>query len=131
MNRKYIKETRVNGEVQKELSRIIREEIKDPRIPAMTSVTDVEVTGDLKYAKIYISVLAGSEEKAACMKGLKSATPFIRTKLAKTINLRNTPELTFVLDESIEYGVEMSKKIAALGINKDDNDDAETDDDEE
>ena len=131
MNRKYIKETRVNGEVQKELSRIIREELKDPRIPAMTSVTDVEVTGDLKYAKIYISVLAGSEEKAACMKGLKSATPFIRTKLAKTINLRNTPELTFVLDESIEYGVEMSKKIAALGINKDDNDDAETDDDEE
>ena len=131
MNRKYIKETRVNGEVQKELSRIIREELKDPRIPAMTSVTDVEVTGDLKYAKIYISVLAGSEEKAACMKGLKSATPFIRTKLAKTINLRNTPELTFVLDESIEYGVEMSKKIAALGINKDDTDDAETDDDEE
>ena len=118
-DRKSIKKTRINGEVHKEMSRIIREELKDPRIPAMTSVTDVEVTGDLKYAKIYISVLGSQRDKEGAIIGLKSAAPFIRTQLARTINLRNTPELTFVLDESIEYGVEMSKKIAELDINKD------------
>lgn len=119
-NKKSIKNTRINGEVQKELSRIIREEIKDPRIPLMTSVSDVIVTGDLKYAKIYISVLGSKKEKEDCMAGLKSATPFIRTQLAKTVNLRNTPELNFVLDESIEYGVEMYNKISKLGISSED-----------
>lgn len=119
MNRKYIKETRINGEVQKEISRIIREEIKDPRLPQMTSVTRVSVTGDLKYAKIYISMLAGEEQKNNAMKALKHASSFIRSLLAKNVNLRNTPELTFVLDDSIEYGVEMSKKIDALGVSHD------------
>lgn len=119
-NRKSIKGTRVNGEVRKEMSRIIREELKDPRIPAMTSVTDVEVTGDLKFAKIYISVLGSDSDKQNAIEGLKRATPFIRTQLARSINLRNTPELTFVLDTSIEYGVEMSRKIAELNISKDD-----------
>ena len=114
MNRKYIKETRINGEVQKEISRIIREELKDPRIPAMTSVTDVQVTGDLKFAKVYISMLAGKEEKQAGMEGIKRATSFIRSRLAANVNFSNTPELNFVLDESIEYGVEMSKKIASI-----------------
>lgn len=121
MNKKYIKETRINGEVQKELSRIIREEIKDPRLPQMTSVTRVSVTGDLKYAKAHISILADPEQKQEGIKTLKRATPFIRSMLAKNINLRNTPEITFVLDESIEYGVEMSRKIANLGINQNDN----------
>lgn len=120
MNKKYIKETRINGEVQKEISRLIREEIKDPRVPQVTSVTDVQVTGDLKFAKIYISVLGDDKQKAEAMKGIKSATPFIRSQLAKNVNLRNTPELNFVLDESIEYGVEMSKKIDEL-VNNDNN----------
>ena len=111
-NRKYIKETRINGEVQKELSRIIREEIKDPRLPKMTSVTRVSVTGDLKFAKAYISILGDAEQKEAGIKTLKRAAPYIRSLLAKNVNLRNTPELTFVLDESIEYGVEMSRKIS-------------------
>lgn len=115
-NRKSIKGTRINGEVRKEMSRIIREELKDPRIPEMTSVTDVEVTGDLKYAKIYISVLGNESDKQDAMEGLRSANSFIRSQLAKNVNLRNTPELTFVLDESIEYGAKMSKKIAELNI---------------
>ena len=105
------KSQRINGEVQKELSRIIRMELKDPRINPMTSVTDVMVTQDLKYCKAYISVLGDAESGAETLKGLEQASGFIRRELARTINLRNTPELTFVLDTSIEYGNYMSKRI--------------------
>ena len=110
MSKNTIKNTRLNGEEQKELSNIIRNEIKDPRIGMMTSVTAAEVAPDLKTCKVYISVF-GDEAKKETIRGLKSAEGFIRRMLAKTINLRNTPELTFVLDESIEYGVTMSKLI--------------------
>jgi len=105
------KNQRVNGEVQRELSRIINMEIKDPRINPMTSVTDVIVTPDLKYCKAYISVLGDEESAKDTLEGLKSATGYIRRELARSINLRNTPELLFVIDNSIEYGIEMSKKI--------------------
>ena len=105
------KSQRINGEVQKELSRIIRMELKDPRINPMTSVTDVMVTQDLKYCKAYISVLADEEHAKDTIKGLKSAEGYIRTQLAKKVNLRNTPEISFILDQSIEYGVRMSKLI--------------------
>ena len=105
------KNQRINGEVQRELSRIITMEIKDPRINPMTSVTDVIVTPDLKYCKAFISVLGDEESGRETIEGLKSATGYIRRELARSINLRNTPELTFVLDNSIEYGIEMSKKI--------------------
>ena len=111
MRKNSIKNTRINGEVQKELSRIISMEVKDPRINPMTSVVSVEVTPDLKFAKAYISVLGDEESKQATEQGLKKASPFIRSQLAKRLNLRNTPELTFVLDQSIEYGVNMSKMI--------------------
>ena len=111
MRKNSIKNTRINGEVQKELSRIISMEVKDPRINPMTSVVSVEVTPDLKFAKAYISVLRDEESKQATKEGLKKASPFIRSQLAKRLNLRNTPELTFVLDQSIEYGVNMSKMI--------------------
>jgi ribosome-binding factor A len=111
MRKNSNKNMRINGEVQRELSNIIRNEIKDPRIHLMTSVTDVEVAPDLKTAKVFISVLGTDEEKADTMKGLKSAEGYIRTKLARSINLRNTPELKFILDESIEYGMNMSKLI--------------------
>ena len=111
MRKNSIKNTRINGEVQKALSDIIRSELKDPRIHPMTSVVLVQVTPDLKYCKAYISVLADEEQAKDTIRGLKSAEGFIRRMLAKTINLRNTPELTFVLDESIEYGVTMSKLI--------------------
>lgn len=111
MRKNSIKNTRINGEVHRELSNIIRGEIKDPRINPMTSVVAVEVAPDLKTCKAYISVLGDEESQKDTLKGLKSAEGFIRTKLAKSINLRNTPEIQFVLDQSIEYGVKMSKMI--------------------
>ncbi len=110
MRKNSIKNTRINGEVQRELSNIIRE-LKDPRVGIMTSVTAVEVTPDLKYCKAYISVLGNDETKAETLAGLKSAAGFIRRELARTVNLRNTPEIKFIMDESIEYGMRMSKLI--------------------
>ena len=111
MRKNSIKNTRVNGAVQKELSTIIHSEIKDPRIHPMTSVTAVEVAPDLKTCKAFISVLGSEESKQSTIKGLKSAEGYIRRELAHTLNMRNTPEIKFVLDQSIEYGVRMSKKI--------------------
>ena len=111
MRKNSIKNTRINGEVQKELSRIISREIKDPRISPMTSVVAVEVAPDLKTCKAYISVLGDSEAQKATLAGLKSAEGYIRRELAHTVNLRNTPEIRFILDQSIEYGVRMSKMI--------------------
>lgn len=112
MRKNSIKNTRINQEVQKELGILISREIKDPRINPMTSVVAVEVAPDLKTAKVYISVLGDEESQKATMKGLKSAAPFLRSELARRINLRNTPELFFVGDQSIEYGVNMSKLIS-------------------
>ena len=111
MRKNSIKNTRINGEVQKELSSIIRGEIKDPRIHPMTSVMTVEVAPDLKTCKAYISVLGNQEAKEATIRGLNSAEGYIRRQLARNLNLRNTPEIRFILDESIEYGVNMSKLI--------------------
>ena len=95
----------------RELAQIIRSEIKDPRISPLTSVVAVEVAPDLKSCKAWISVLGGEEERDSTLEGLKSAEGFIKMKLAKSINLRNTPDITFVMDQSIEYGVSMSHKI--------------------
>ena len=111
MRKNSIKNTRINGEVQKELSTIIRNGIKDPGIHPMTSVMAVEVAPDLKTCKAYISVLGEKEAKEATIKGLNSAEGYIRRQLARNLNLRNTPEIRFILDESIEYGVNMSKLI--------------------
>ena len=105
------KSQRINGEVQKELSTIIRNEIKDPRIHPMTSVMAVEVAPDLKTCRAYISVLGDEEAGKATIEGLRSAASFVRRELAHRVNLRNTPEIKFILDQSIEYGVNMSKKI--------------------
>lgn len=112
MRKNSIKNTRINGEVQRELSEIIRTEIKDPRVSgAMISVVSVEVTPDLKYCKAYISVLGSQEAAQDAVTGLKSAVGYIRRELAHRINLRNTPEISFILDQSIEYGVHMSRLI--------------------
>lgn len=103
---------RTNSDVQRVLSHIIMYELKDPRIdPVRTTITKLEVTKDLKYCKVYISVLGDSARKNDCIKGLESAKGYIRRELAAKLNLRNTPELMFTLDNSIEYGVEMAKKI--------------------
>ena len=111
MRKNSIKNTRINGEVQKVLSEIIRGEIKDPRISPLTSVVSVSVAPDLKTCKAFISVLGNEEAQTNTMAGLKSAVGYVRRQLAKELNLRNTPEITFVLDQSIEYGVNMSKMI--------------------
>lgn len=111
MRKNSIKNTRINGEVQKALSEIIRSELKDPRIHPMTSVVLAQVTPDLKFCKAYISVLGTEEQANDTIRGLKSAEGFIRTQLARMVNLRNTPEVTFILDQSIEYGVRMAKLI--------------------
>lgn len=103
--------TRINDEILKELSQIIRCEIKDPRVGVMTSVLRVDTTPDLKYCKVFVSVLGNEEEKDEVMKGLKNATGFIRRLLAQRVNLRNTPELIFKLDDSVEYSIRMSKLI--------------------
>ena len=109
MRKNSIKNIRINAEVQRELSNIIRREVKDPRIHPMTSVVSVEVAPDLKTCKAYISVLGTEEEAKNTLAGLKSGVGYIRNQLAKAVNLRNTPEITFILDQSIEYGVNMSR----------------------
>ena len=111
MRKNSVKNTRINGDVLKELSNIIRSEIKDPRINPMTSVVAVEVAPDLKTCKAYISVLGDEKSQKDTITGLKSAEGYIRRQLARTVNLRNTPEIRFILDQSIEYGINMSKLI--------------------
>lgn len=106
--------SRINDEILRELSQIIRTEVKDPRIGTMTSIIRVETTQDLKYCKVFVSVLGNDEEKDSVMKGLKNAGGFIRHLLAERLNLRYTPELTFKLDDSVEYAVRMSKLIDEL-----------------
>lgn len=105
---KSTRKTRVNDEIQKELSSIIRE-LKDPRIPLITSVVRVETTSDLSNCKVFISSIC--DDPNECMKGLNSAGGFMRSELAKRLNLRNTPILHFVNDDSIEYGAKMLKLI--------------------
>ncbi len=110
MKKDSIKMTRINSEVEKELGKIISN-LKDPRIAIMTTVTGAEVTTDLLQCKVYVSVLGGDKEKEETLLGLNSAAGFIRRELAHTVNLRNTPKLQFILDESIENGMKMSKLI--------------------
>ncbi|MCQ2080954.1 MAG: 30S ribosome-binding factor RbfA [Lachnospiraceae bacterium] len=111
MRKNSNKNTRINAEVQKELANIIRGEIKDPRVSLMTSVVAVEVAPDLKTCKAWISVFGEQNSIEDTVRGLQSAEGFIRRELAHRINLRNTPEITFIVDESIAYGVRMSKLI--------------------
>lgn len=111
MRKNSVKNTRINSEVMKELANMIRSDIKDPRIAPMTCVTDVEVAPDLKTCKVWISVLGGDEARRETLSGLRSAEGYMRRQLAKNLNLRNTPALTFLSDESTEYGMKMSAMI--------------------
>ena len=111
MRKNSMKNTRINGEVQRVLAEVIRGEIKDPRISPLTSVIAVEVAPDLKTCKAWISVYGDEQAKKDTPAGLKSAEGYIKNQLAKQINLRNTPEIHFIVDESIAYGVRMSKLI--------------------
>ena len=101
---------RIDEEVKRALADIIRTDVKDDRLSAMTSVTRVEITSDLKFAKVYISVYDASDKKRhASVDALNHGASFIRTKLAKAVDLRRVPELSFVLDDSIEYSIKISK----------------------
>lgn len=102
---------RISEEIKRVVSSIIRNDLKDPRISSMTSITKVDVTRDLRYAKIYFAVLGSNTEKQNTLKGLESGKGFIRKGIGEKINLRYTPEPLFFLDESIEQGIYISKLI--------------------
>ena len=111
MRGKSPKGARINSDVQRVISHIIEFEIKDPRVSSLVSVVKCDVTNDLKECKCYISVLGDEEAGKSTLDGLNSAKGFVRKRLAESLNMRYTPEITFVHDRSIEYGVMMSKKI--------------------
>ena len=115
---------RINEEIQKELANLVRN-LKDPRVAeTMISITHVETTPDLRYAKVYASFL--QEDKAAdAMKGLKSASGYLRRELSAKLKLRYTPELVWALDDSITYGAKMLKLINSLEVGKDEGTDQE------
>ncbi len=104
---------RINGELKKEISNIINFELKNPNVTGLISVTKVKITPDLKYAKIYVSIL-NSKNMKKTMEGLKESAGFIRTQVAKAINLRSTPELIFEIDDSLEYGEKIEKILKNL-----------------
>ena len=115
MKKGSIKNNRINGEVMRALSVIIRDGVKDPRIDPLFSITKVEVTPDLQFCKVHISTMSEDEQSLdRTIEGLKHAEGYIRRELAQTVNLRKTPELQFVPDRSIEYAIEMSRKIDEL-----------------
>ena len=111
MRKNSIKNTRVNEEVLRRLSEIISGSIKDPRIHPMTSIVSVEVAPDLKTCKAYVSVLGDEKAQKDTLEGLRSAEGYIRRSLAQSANLRHTPQIRFIIDQSIEYGVTMSHLI--------------------
>jgi len=110
---------RISKEVKRVVSELIYNGLKDPRVNSMTTITKVEVTRDLRYAKIYVSVFGNKEEKENTLLGLESAKGFIRKEIGNRIDLRYAPEPIFILDESIEQGIYMSKLIKE--VNKDSN----------
>lgn len=110
MRKNSNKNKRINGEVMKVISEALRYS-KDPRISPMTSVMDVEVAPDLKTCKVWVTVMGDDEDRQRTAEGLKSATGYVRSTLAKELNMRYTPEIRFIMDDSIEYAINMSKKI--------------------
>jgi len=102
---------RINDEILRECANILRQDIKDPRISTMVTVTKAETTSDLSYAKIFISIMGDDEQKKEVLEGLKNASGFIRRGIAERINLRATPELKFVIDDSLDYSLKMAKLI--------------------
>lgn len=120
---------RVGEEIRRIISALLINGLKDPRISSMTSVNKVDVTRDLSYAKIYVSVLGGAEEKKDTIDGLNSAKGFIRKSIGSNLDIRYIPQPIFVLDESIEEGIRMSKLID--DINKEQKNDSKEDCDEE
>jgi len=109
---------RISEEIKRIVSNVIMTELKDPRISPMTSITKVEVTRDLRYAKIYISVLGNEQNKEETLKGLESGKGFVRKEIGRNLNLRYTPEPLFYLDKSIEHGFKISKLLNEVNVNE-------------
>ena len=105
---------RINDEIKKEVSTILRGELKDPRVGVITSVLKVDTTNDLKYCKIFVSILGDDEKKEEVMQVLNRASGFVRSLIAKRINLRVTPEIKFILDDSLEYSFKIDKIIREI-----------------
>ena len=106
---------RINEEVKREISNIIQNEVKDPRMTAMVSVTSVKVTKDLRYAKVFVSVFGkNEEEKNNTFNALKNASGFIRKEIGQRINLRYNPQIIFELDDSISYGMHIEELITKV-----------------
>ena len=105
---------RLSEEIRKIISEVIQNGIKDPRVPMLTTVTRVEVTRDLRYAKAYISVFGSKEEKVKCVEGLKSAAGYIRREVGSKIKVRYTPEILFEIDESLEHGLHINKILSDI-----------------
>jgi ribosome-binding factor A len=103
--------SRISEEIKKEISDIIRNELKDPRIPSMVSLTNVKVTRDMRHAKIYVSIFGSDEERNNAIKALKKAVGFIRREVGHRIKIRYTPEMEFLLDNSIEEGFYLTNLI--------------------
>lgn len=110
---------RIEEEYKKELSQIIGYELKNPNVTGLISVTKVKVTNDLKYAKVYVSILNSKNVKET-LAGLKKSSGFIRSELARRVNLRNTPELVFELDDSLEYGAKIDTILKEIMPKKED-----------
>lgn len=110
--------SRLSEEIRKIISSIIQNDIKDPRVPMLTSVTHVDVTRDLRYAKVFISVFGTDEQKESCIEGLRSASGYIRKEVGSKIKVRYIPEMIFEIDKSIEYGLNISKKLNEINKNK-------------
>jgi len=102
---------RINDEITRVVADIVRSELSDPRIGAVVSVLGAETTQDLKFCKIRISIFGDDEKKDETMEALRRAAGFVRTRVAQTVNLRQTPEISFVYDDSIEHGMRMRKLI--------------------
>ncbi|MDF2672000.1 MAG: rbfA [Clostridiales bacterium] len=111
--------SKLSEQIKKEISNIIQTEIKDPRVPILTSIVHVDVTKDLRYAKVFISVFGEEEKKVKCIEGLKSASGYIRKEVGSRMNIRYIPELIFEIDRSIEYGMHIDKVIKEMKKNND------------
>jgi len=106
-----VRKERISEEIKKEVSDIIRTELKDPRLTSITSITNVEITKDLRYVKLYASVLGNADVQKNTIEGLNNATGYIRKEIGKRIKIHFTPELHFYLDESLEYSIHIEKII--------------------
>jgi ribosome-binding factor A len=109
---------RINEEIKREVSEIIRNEVRDPRLTAMVSVTRVDVTKDLRYAKVFVSVFGNDEEKKNTLSALKNSAGFIRREVGHRVNLRFTPEITIELDNTIEHGMHINALLETIRENK-------------